>query len=61
MVYLVRSRPGIKAVPALLLRLINTLKKYGMNEKAEKYKKILSKKYPGTQEAYIAGVGQESG
>ncbi|MBS3808801.1 MAG: rhomboid family intramembrane serine protease [Desulfobacterales bacterium] len=55
LVYLIRQRPNLESLPALLLRLVNALKKQNMNEKAEKYRQILCKRYPQSQEARIAG------
>lgn len=53
-VYLIRTRPGMEAVPALLLRLIRALESHKEVEKAEKYKRILSGRYPDSPEARIA-------
>jgi membrane associated rhomboid family serine protease len=51
---LVRRQPRFESIPALLLRLANALEKKQMPEKAEKYRKILCRRYPHSQEAGIA-------
>lgn len=52
-VCLIRRRPGLNAAPALLARLIRSLEKKEMTEKAEKYRKILASRYPESQETRI--------
>jgi len=54
-VNLARRQPELEALPALLLRLVHALEKQGMPEKARKYRAVLCKRYPHSQEARMAG------
>jgi len=58
---LARRQPRLDALPALLLRLANALDKHGEMDKAEKYRKILCKRYPQSQEARMAAKKQQTG
>jgi len=58
---LARRHPRLDALPALLLRLANALDKHGDRDKAEKYRNILCKHYPQSQEARMAAKKQQSG
>ncbi|HMA66437.1 MAG TPA: hypothetical protein VKO20_01330, partial [Desulfosalsimonadaceae bacterium] len=51
---LIRRRPNPETVPALLLRLANALEREGMPARAEKYRQILRRRYPHSQEARLA-------
>lgn len=53
-VNLARRQPDLEALPALLLRLVNALERQGLPEKARKYRAILCKRYPHSQEARLA-------
>jgi len=49
-VTLIRHRPTLEALPALLLRLVHALEKQEMSEKAQKYRTLLCQRYPNSQE-----------